>query len=600
MVACELRDTARQRLQNRTYRPHRLCQMRGVTLILVSALLASFVACHPNQHHELRKRQATPRLEMVQIGKYQYYFSNIQNKLNWENARQFCKTNGLELATVNSKEENTQINAHAQKLYDRSGNDLTQEGNWKWDGTQEVISYNNFDSDQPGGGLAENCLLMHRSDGHWNDFDCNREFVFICKNLKAGETSEQVNAVQLELVQLGNHQWYFSNRENLANWTTAQKFCVAHGLEFANVESEAENKLVNAHAQKLYDRKLWGAWLGGSDLAQEANWIWDGTKEPFSYNNFDSDQPGGGLGENCLLMHRSDGHWNDFDCGREFVFFCKKRNAAAPKPKLELVQLGKHMFYFSNRDTKLPWTAARDFCRANNLEFARIEGARENSLVVSYARKLYERRLWGIWLGGSDLEQESNWVWDANQKPFNYNNFDNDQPGGGLGENCLLLHRSDGAWNDFDCEREFNFICKQTMPDSLILTTSLPLITLGEHQYYFSTKDHRVTWNEARQFCQDNGLELTSVENMQENRLIQSHFQNIHRSYSPWIGGTDAESEGNWVWDATLQPTKFTYWWTYQPDGKSNENCLFMYADDGMWGDRSCTYTKPFVCRKYE
>lgn len=64
------------------------------------------------------------------------------------------------------------------------------------------------------------------------------------------------------------------------------------------------------------------------------------------------------------------------------------------------------------------------------------------------------------YIGGTDAETDGTWKWDDGE-PFNYDNWDVNEPNGGLDENCIEL-RPSGKWNDMRCGQEtnFDFICE--------------------------------------------------------------------------------------------------------------------------------------------
>ncbi|KAF4532094.1 hypothetical protein B566_EDAN006188, partial [Ephemera danica] len=250
----------------------------------------------------------------------------------------------------------------------------------------------------------------------------------------------------LQLVTLGQNQFYFSDIDTKVTWEEARQFCNSNGMTMANIESDQENRLVHEFVKKQYERRFWGFWLGATDAGHEGNWVWEGTQHPLGYVNWDDDQPGGGVTENCLVLHRSGAiqaqqpalpSVPQVENSIASQNTNTKLTTKEPDFGLQTIQIGNSHFYFSNRDNKLNWEGAKQFCKSHRMELASIQSAQENQDIQQHVKKLYER---------------------SNQQPLSYDNFDSDQPGGGVKENCLLFHRSDGHWNDFDCTREFIFM----------------------------------------------------------------------------------------------------------------------------------------------
>ena len=64
-----------------------------------------------------------------------------------------------------------------------------------------------------------------------------------------------------------------------------------------------------------------------------------------------------------------------------------------------------------------------------------------------------------------------------------------------------------------------------------------------------------------------------------------------------WIGGTDAASEGAWVWSPSNTPLSYTNWNYGEPnDSGSGEDCVVAYSS-GKWNDVRCNNKYKYVCQ---
>ena len=99
------------------------------------------------------------------------------------------------------------------------------------------------------------------------------------------------------------------------------------------------------------------------------------------------------------------------------------------------------------------------------------------------------------------------------------------------------------------------------------------------------------------------GTQLASIHNAEENNAALN--MRIATLYT-WIGGTDADEEGTWIW-LDNSSFNFTDWGvagTVQPDNKNgNQNCAAIFAstatayDPNKWDDATCTANlNQFIC----
>uniref|UniRef100_A0AAQ5YAX5 C-type lectin domain-containing protein n=1 Tax=Amphiprion ocellaris TaxID=80972 RepID=A0AAQ5YAX5_AMPOC len=110
--------------------------------------------------------------------------------------------------------------------------------------------------------------------------------------------------------------------------------------------------------------------------------------------------------------------------------------------------------------------------------------------------------------------------------------------------------------------------------------------------YYFST--HKLTWEKSRNKCRDKGGDLVKIDGRNEQF---------------WIGLTDSEEEGQWLW-VDGSPLDESFWGHYQPDNwiwedLKGEDCVRMGEKDGApdlncWFDKSCQVPHRSICEKPE
>ena len=107
----------------------------------------------------------------------------------------------------------------------------------------------------------------------------------------------------------------------------------------------------------------------------------------------------------------------------------------------------------------------------------------------------------------------------------------------------------------------------------------------------------RKSWKDAESVCESEGGHLASVHSQEENQFIED----ISGNYT-WLGGTDVDTEGQWIWvDGSPFDWNASNWGVAngEPNGKTIENCLVTW-DSQPWNDAPCNpgwWARKFVCK---
>ncbi|XP_069046937.1 galactose-specific lectin nattectin-like [Lepisosteus oculatus] len=89
---------------------------------------------------------------------------------------------------------------------------------------------------------------------------------------------------------------------------------------------------------------------------------------------------------------------------------------------------------------------------------------------------------------------------------------------------------------------------------------------------YFKHIGTQKTWADVEIECIKLDGNLASVHSEEENTFLLQLINSIKASYT-WIGGSDSEKEGTWLWSDGSQ-LDFTKWGNGQPDNYGVENCI--------------------------
>jgi hypothetical protein len=157
-----------------------------------------------------------------------------------------------------------------------------------------------------------------------------------------------------------------------------------------------------------------------------------------------------------------------------------------------------------------------------------------------------------------------------------------------------------------DCDGDMNNGCERdTRPPSLggqgpcVPDTGCLRYVWDNHDYFFCSRS--IGWDAARTRCQSQlGGDLAHIESSAERDFLRSHMKTRN-----WIGHTDSETEGLWVWAYNGVPfwrgsragfpirNRFADWASGEPNGSGN--CGAIYAQGGL-DDLTCDRPQPYIC----
>lgn len=106
-------------------------------------------------------------------------------KQNWMAAFETCRTYGLQLLTLRSSEENTELaellGHHNVTAVWLAATDIAQEGTFVWATTGRKVTNAKWSDRNPDNSQGkENCV---RFGGLWNDIVCNAKLFFFCEEI---------------------------------------------------------------------------------------------------------------------------------------------------------------------------------------------------------------------------------------------------------------------------------------------------------------------------------------------------------------------------------------------------------------------------------
>ncbi|KAI9516017.1 hypothetical protein NQZ68_020545 [Dissostichus eleginoides] len=125
--------------------------------------------------------------------------------------------------------------------------------------------------------------------------------------------------------------------------------------------------------------------------------------------------------------------------------------------------------------------------------------------------------------------------------------------------------------------------------------------------FYFAFSDafSPRSWQEARQFCINQGGDLAVIDSREKHLAITELITNYQDPSRPivhsgfWIGLRDIEEEGIWKW---LDGTSLTtgYWNDGEPNDSGGEDCAATYPRGNpfkAWNDAPCNHILKWICQ---
>ena len=135
-------------------------------------------------------------------------------------------------------------------------------------------------------------------------------------------------------------------------------------------------------------------------------------------------------------------------------------------------------------------------------------------------------------------------------------------------------------------------VCDGVDNDCSGLTDELPECygCTSSSSYLYCTD--ALSQSDASAACSALSATLVSIGDAAENSTVST----LTGGATVWIGLTDRDVEGTWVWESG-EAVSYTSWNSGEPNDSGGEDCVHTnYGGTGGWNDISCSSSYPFVC----
>ncbi|XP_063422180.1 macrophage mannose receptor 1-like isoform X2 [Mytilus trossulus] len=558
-----------------------------------------------------------------------YQFNDA--KRNWDSARQDCKNQGGDLATINTNRLHSfVINRIRTQEYWIGLNDKTQNRKFIWASTGLQTKFRKWCPREPNErGGQENCIEYKNQC--WNDQGCSTGRKFVCqKPPKSIPLGPPITTTPMPFsLHCGvgweedpSSKYCYQFRDDQMSWNDARLACKRMGGDLASIHDRETQVYINTRSATMNSVALW---LGGTDTSKEGGWTWS-DRTPFNYVNWAPRQPDDARhNEDCMGYYVQQGHtWNDFPCNYRNGFICKKywgpRTTIKPRPTPRVPAgqfLGCPFGWKKHANScwafirkNMTATAARTECQRRGGYLATVNSRDEQNFIqANLPRPMKGLFLGGsYWIGLSDRVVENYFVWDDGT-PVLYTNWNSKEPNNwrNMNEDCVSVWLQGRGWNDMPCNTvSQGYVCRKGV--QVVATTGQnPLFQgctnpwrgygFGASCYALLDQNNaqRLTWQAAQASCQSKYKgQLATVNDRYVQSFLASYIDT--RTDVFWIGLTDKSTPGTYSW-IQGQTDYFTFW-DNTHIGNEKNTCVAMRTTHpiGLWGNKQCTELHNYIC----
>ncbi|XP_043921440.1 macrophage mannose receptor 1-like [Protopterus annectens] len=619
-------------------------------------------------HEDLATPENGCQMGWKRHGFYCYFIGSTAK--TFAEANQTCRSDGAYLVTVEDRYEQayltTLIGLRPEKYFWLGMSNIQKKGTFTWTDL-ETVTFTNWNAQMPGS--QSGCVAMRTgiNAGLWDIVNCEEKATYICKHWAEGVTPPPVPTTTP--APQCSEGWHSSTNSKYCykhfygpmamkkTWSDARDYCQDIGGDLASIHSQdEENAIISGMKGEARYRQNY--WIGLTTLDPTKGYVWT-DDSPMDYTNWNYGEPNNYNGRKlCVELTMSyKAFWNDRHCDYFSYWICQIKKGAEVKtlPNVSLPEYNKTEdgwviyngsdYYFGKKN--VPMEDARAFCKKNFGDLVVIDGESERRFLwrqvgVGEISNFYIGLILGLdgtfrWMDGSPLTYVA---WDVNEPNFANND-----------ENCVVMYKDLGFWNDINCGYQNPFICER--PSNFVNTTALPTtppppvkggcpegwLGFGNKCYgiFGKIKEEQLSWSAARNECLSFGGNLVSIMNAMEQAFLTVHLKDM--DVGSWIGLNDINQEHMFLW-TDGRPVYYTNWARNYPKGSlsfyeydmvdfshhdysdlltfskdlsdhdyidhltfsKNFDCVLiktgMVSESGHWIDTDCSFSRGYICYK--
>uniref|UniRef100_A0A8C3ALJ6 Mannose receptor, C type 1b n=1 Tax=Cyclopterus lumpus TaxID=8103 RepID=A0A8C3ALJ6_CYCLU len=518
------------------------------------------------------------------------------NLLSMEDARHFCQQRHGDLISINSKEENAFVWKQISRTYGSYYIGLSVDLDGWMDGSP--VGLQKWDEEQPNSNsFNENCVTMTYYMGFWRSCNCGQEHKFICKrgnsapvNTTAAPTVPPKGGCPFKWTKFDS-KCYSIISSRRTSWEEAMRQCITMGGNLASIPTRRVQAFLTTKTAEIATADLW---IGLSSLKQEGFYWTDGKARKYTNWGYSVSKHNISLDE-CVVMNNSPffgiGKWLIKPCNDTNGFICIRDLAVSNI----YVNLGNDSVKVVTKN--LTWDDARKNCEVDKANLASLR----NEWTQAYVELMAMNLKAPLWFGLN--KQISGYFRYIDGWHMHSASWAEGEPS--RERSCVYLD-VDGKWKTAFCNLTMNSVCMQStdMPptESTIFPGICPQDTNEEHHqsytwlpfkghcYLFVTDE--IEWADAASSCVRHGGILTSIEDPDEQKFLESNVEIFKDANSAFWVGLYKTHNGEWKWlDKTVMD--YTNWAEAEPDDDYAE----METSHGTWRTGRRWHDRAYICK---
>jgi len=562
------------------------------------------------------------------------YSFQSKNRMSYYDAEDYCRTQGAQLASIHSADENEFIlNTLSQGRFGGRlwiGLDIFDgEDKPRWSDESPVTFDKRIKKEFY---KNEKCFIMYTSQsifgvpvGGWRPEHCALHYTPICKRPENAQptaipppttVAPPAGHCPKDWIQFGQqcYRYFGAEEKDRAQYKEARNQCWSIGKDcnLVSVHSMEEQAFLTQHLSEFGT----SVWIGLNQVESDEvghdlvfGWV-DNTRNDFDF--WAKGHPPRGTWKNCARLSYegvNKGEWiADYCEVSKQGYICQRpSNPNLPPPTPEPSKCAEGFKGYRNSCYRLQTEPvaigeAEEKCKDLGGHLLSVVDSFEQAFIFNYVVK--ESKPIGIGLQTVEGTRYLRWT---DKQPLYYTSWEEEQPQlTTTSKSCVVMDTSNSLkWKVTDCSQKVPYVCKMTkdipptFPEVIgkCPTDDASWIDVGNDFCYHvaNSSNHILSWDAVSRYCMTRGMKMISVHSDHEMNSLLAYF--IRESWNVHLGLLRSADKKSFLW-ADGSSLDYINWADREPSSWSSEkDCVAFSPRNGKWTPISCSEGGVTVCR---